>query len=208
MRDEAEKALKNQKAQIQGDTDTAVPEEELDSARKLKLSKQAFKEDKAEASNSQEKPIQIPIPEPESLKKKDHKSRFMTTVAAANVNSDAETKNLEQKQEKVKAINNHPYRHLIFSPVVTESTLKKHLSITYRGIVYSVKCLKGPTDKFIKTKQVSLIDPKSWFLEGGLGRFISLVLSPEEENLAAWSWWNIDPFMQSEGKSTACFDCY
>jgi len=28
-------------------------------------------------------------------------------------------------------INNHPYRHLIFAPYCTESTFKKHLTLTY-----------------------------------------------------------------------------
>lgn len=150
LREEAETTLKSQKKNIQGDTDNTLPEEELESSKKVKNS--AFKEDKPDLTA---KPEIV-----ENSKKKDQKSRFLTNYGLGNVNSDAETKNLEQKQDKVKAINNHPFRHLIFSPFVTESILKKHLSITYRGLVYSVKCLKGPTDKFIKTKQVSLIDPK------------------------------------------------
>ena len=174
--------LKNQKVFIQGDQDNTQPEEDLESAKKLKpnpIVSKAFKEDKDEKNqeNGKKSPKDDKIEkdkldnsgflknaeyEAAVLKKKDHKTRFLTTVGGTGgINSDAETKNLEQKHEKVKAINNHPYRHLIFCPIVTESTLKKHLSITYRGLVYSVKCLKGPTDKFIKTKQVSLIDPKS-----------------------------------------------
>jgi len=183
LRDEAERVLKNQKNMIQGDTDNTLPEDELESAKKLKLNNLAFKEDKEEKAaeiqpKSHEKTPQNVVQEPDfnpTFKKKDHKTKFLTTINPG-VNSDAETKNLEQKQEKVKAINNHPYRHLIFTPVVTESTLKKHLSITYRGLVYSVKCLKGPTDKFIKTKQVSLIEPKSWFLRGLLDLFILFCL--------------------------------
>lgn len=182
MRDEAEKALKTK---IQGDVDN--PEEELDSAKKLKnlsLPTKNFVEDKQDALKKEVTPKtkteenKKPAVSNDNLnvnfsnnittqqaalnaKKKDHKTRFLTTINSGGVNSDAETKNLEQKQEKIRAINNHPYRHLIFSPYVTESLLKKHLSITYRGLVYSVKCLKGPTEKFIKTKQVSLIDSKS-----------------------------------------------
>lgn len=180
MRDEAEKALKTK---IQGDVDN--PEEELDSAKKLKnlpLPTKNFVEDKQDGSKKEVSPKtktednKKPAPNENvnvnfsnnitaqqaiNAKKKDHKTRFLTTINNGGINSDAETKNLEQKQEKIRAINNHPYRHLIFSPYVTESLLKKHLSITYRGLVYSVKCLKGPTEKFIKTKQVSLIDSKS-----------------------------------------------
>lgn len=162
MKQEAEKTMKVQKGQIQGDVDHTFPEEEPDSSKKLKIGKPAFKEDKEDQGNEKPSPDQKPLePDFSHLKKKDHKTRFMTTIATGTVNSDAESKNVEQKQEKVKAVNHHPFRHLIFSPLVTEPTLKKHLSITYRGVVYSVKCLKGPTEKFIKTKQVSLVDPKS-----------------------------------------------
>ena len=60
-------------------------------------------------------------------------------------------------------INNHSYRHLIFAPYCTESTFKKHLTLTYRGLVYSKKCLKGPSDSFIKSKQVNLVESKGLF---------------------------------------------
>lgn len=167
LRDEAEKTLKTQKNQIQGDLDN--PDEELDSAKKLRnMAGKNFIEDKntqeKESVNKGDSNIQISFTGTQQTKKKDQKTRFLTTIQSGAVNSDAESKNVEQKQEKAKAINNHPYRHLIFSPYVTESILKKHLSITYRGLVYSVKCLKGPTEKFIKTKQVSLIDPKGSYI--------------------------------------------
>ena len=58
-------------------------------------------------------------------------------------------------------INNHPFRNLIFSPSVTESTFKRHLTITYRGLVYARKCLKGPSESYIRAKQVNLVDSKS-----------------------------------------------
>lgn len=34
------------------------------------------------------------------------------------------------------------------------------MTLTYRGLVYAKKCLKGPSDKFIKTKQVVVPDAK------------------------------------------------
>ncbi len=62
----------------------------------------------------------------------------------------------------------HPFRHLIFSGCTSESNIqiedtlnklesflanfKKHLTLTYRGLVYARKCLKGPSDKFVKSK--------------------------------------------------------
>lgn len=71
-------------------------------------------------------------------------------------NSEMEFEKKGSYKEKEKMINNHPYRHLIFSNQVSESTFKRHLMLTYRGLVYAKKCLKGPSDKFIKTKQVPL----------------------------------------------------
>lgn len=71
-------------------------------------------------------------------------------------NTEVEFQKIGMYREKEKMINNHPYRHLIFSDQVSESTFKRHLMLTYRGLVYAKKCLKGPSDKFIKTKQVPL----------------------------------------------------
>lgn len=66
-----------------------------------------------------------------------------------------------KETEKIESIiNNHPYRHLIFAPFCTESTFKKHLTLTYRGLVYSKKCLKGPSESFIKSKHVNLVESK------------------------------------------------
>ena len=66
-----------------------------------------------------------------------------------------------KETEKIESIiNNHSYRHLIFAPFCTESTFKKHLTLTYRGLVYSKKCLKGPSDSFIKSKHVNLVESK------------------------------------------------
>lgn len=64
-------------------------------------------------------------------------------------------------KEKEESINNHPFRHLIFSPTVTESSFRRFLVLTYRGLVYAKKCLKQPSEKFIRSKQVVLKDGKS-----------------------------------------------
>ena len=79
------------------------------------------------------------------------------------VQSDAEKSTNLIYKEKEQSINNHLYRHLIFSPLVTESTFKRHLTLTYRGLVYAKKCLKGPSDKFIKSKQIVVNDGKREF---------------------------------------------
>jgi len=56
---------------------------------------------------------------------------------------------------------NHPFKHLIFSDMCTEAVFKRHIALVYRGLVYSKKCLKGPSDKYIASKQVKLPNPKS-----------------------------------------------
>lgn len=79
-----------------------------------------------------------------------------------NISSDNLKKPNEKKHYIENFINNHSFRHLIFAPYCTESTFKKHLTLTYRGLVYSRKCLKGPSDAFIKSKQVSLVESKGY----------------------------------------------
>lgn len=78
--------------------------------------------------------------------------------------SEGEVNKIEVYKAKESTINNHPFRHLIFSDSVTESSFKRHLMLTYRGLVYAKKCLKGPSDKFIKTKQVSFNEQKGFIL--------------------------------------------
>lgn len=79
-----------------------------------------------------------------------------------NISSDNLKKPNDKKNFIENFINNHSFRHLIFAPYCTESTFKKHLTLTYRGLVYSRKCLKGPSDAFIKSKQVSLVESKGY----------------------------------------------
>ncbi|CAD8048385.1 unnamed protein product [Paramecium primaurelia] len=59
----------------------------------------------------------------------------------------------ESKQDK---LIDHPFRHLIFNPTISEETFEKHLRITQRGLIYSKRCLKGPSDQFIEKKKISL----------------------------------------------------
>lgn len=77
----------------------------------------------------------------------DLKSRLGGPVV---VESDADAR--RKKNQIIDAMQAHPFRHLIFANNVSESTFKKHLTLTYRGLVYARKCLKGPSDKFIKSK--------------------------------------------------------
>ena len=79
-------------------------------------------------------------------------------------------------------VNNNPFRHLIFSPFVSESTLKRHITITYRGLVYAKKCLKEPSENYIRSKQVNLVDSKSFFLNNCV--FIFLFQSSKIQDFA------------------------
>jgi len=74
-----------------------------------------------------------------------------------NKNDINKTKTLEN------IINDHLYRCLIFSPIATESIFKRHLTLTYRGLIYAKKCLKEPSKTFLKTKLVNLVDSKRTF---------------------------------------------
>eukprot|EP01017_Pseudomicrothorax_dubius_P030216 TRINITY_DN3749_c0_g3_i3.p1 TRINITY_DN3749_c0_g3~~TRINITY_DN3749_c0_g3_i3.p1 ORF type:complete len:434 (+),score=91.62 TRINITY_DN3749_c0_g3_i3:90-1391(+) len=64
--------------------------------------------------------------------------------------------NEASKRQEAKGLDAHPFRHLIFNPSIDETRFKKHLVMIYKGLVYSAKCLKGPSDKFIKAKQVDI----------------------------------------------------
>ena len=82
-------------------------------------------------------------------------------------------------------INSHLYRCLIFSPVATESLFKRHLTLTYRGLIYAKKCLKEPSKSFLKSKLVNLVDAKRKKLGNfNLIKFFLINLSTETENLA------------------------
>jgi len=63
--------------------------------------------------------------------------------------------------ELLDAVKKHPWRHLIFAPEINDLNFKKHLTLTYRGLVYAKKCLKGPSDKFIETKKVIVPESKN-----------------------------------------------
>lgn len=89
------------------------------------------------------------------------KKHFLAEPKMDEINSSDKIGNVFKKKSVETAINGHPFRHLIFSPYVTESTFKRHLTITYRGLVYSKKCLKGPSEAYIRAKQVNLVDSKS-----------------------------------------------
>lgn len=52
-------------------------------------------------------------------------------------------------------LDEHPFRHLIFSPKISENLFKKHLLITYKGVIYSQK-LQNPSESFLKSRAITL----------------------------------------------------
>lgn len=92
------------------------------------------------------------------------KMKLLENSKLFEVNSSEQIKKNKDRVGIENIINNHSYRHLIFAPYCTESTFKKHLLLTYRGLVYSKKCLKGPSESFIKSKQVNLVESKGFFI--------------------------------------------
>lgn len=89
------------------------------------------------------------------------KKHFLTENKNEEINSSNKAENFRKKKSIETAINDHPFRNLIFSPYITESNFKRHLTITYRGLVYAKKCLKGPSETYIRAKQVNLVESKS-----------------------------------------------
>ena len=74
-------------------------------------------------------------------------------LESKHTHSDAE---LKKDKPKVDITRDHPFRHLIFGHHIDEITLKKHLILTQRGLIYATKCLKGPSEDFIKSREVDL----------------------------------------------------
>jgi hypothetical protein len=60
-----------------------------------------------------------------------------------------------------KNIDNHPYRHLIYSPKIDEPTFIKNLKAVQRGAKYSINYLKAPSDEFISTRQFEISLPNT-----------------------------------------------
>ena len=48
------------------------------------------------------------------------------------------------------------FRHLIFSPKVSDVTFSKYLTVTQKGLNYSVNFLRGPSETYLKSRQISL----------------------------------------------------
>ncbi|CAD8209416.1 unnamed protein product [Paramecium octaurelia] len=85
---------------------------------------------------------------------KSTKMKHSNTQQSVDAISDVEQ--MKSKQHQEGKLKNHPFRHLIYGPSIGENSFNKFLQLTQRGLVYAKKCLKGPSEKFIKSKMVQL----------------------------------------------------
>jgi len=53
------------------------------------------------------------------------------------------------------------FKHLVFNPKAPEEVIEKHLLGIKKGLLYSMKCLKGPSDSYLKTRQVTIVSNES-----------------------------------------------
>ncbi len=83
----------------------------------------------------------------------------------------------EEPNEHHDKIHKHPYRHLI-GTTIDKDSFKKHMGMLYRGTVYSIKFLKGPSEKYLNSKMLSLPEPKGTFYKnpGSKKKFLVLDL--------------------------------
>lgn len=51
----------------------------------------------------------------------------------------------------------HAFKGLIFGTEVSENTFRRHLMIIYRGLLYANNCLKGPSENYIRSKEIELL---------------------------------------------------
>ena len=79
----------------------------------------------------------------------------------SKLDSVSETESAPKMKVKINFdLRTHKWKQLIFSPTISHDSFMRHLNTTYRGLVYSKKCLKSPSEKFIQSKQVCLVDCK------------------------------------------------
>lgn len=70
----------------------------------------------------------------------------------------------DQKSETFhEKVSRHPYRHLLGSTLEKES-FKKFMGTLFRGTIYSLKFLKGPSEKYLNSKVLALAEPKRTML--------------------------------------------
>jgi len=83
---------------------------------------------------------------------------FGKILIVSQSHSDEMMSEVRQSAKDLNAFTTHPYRHFIFGPQPDLEAFKKHLLMIHKGLSYSIKSLKNPSEKFIRSKQVSLCE--------------------------------------------------
>jgi CTD small phosphatase-like protein 2 len=68
------------------------------------------------------------------------------------VNSDNEVTRKEREEVIEDALSTLPFRHLIFSPTLDIEKFRKHLTMSYKGLLYAINSLRSPSERFLKSK--------------------------------------------------------
>jgi len=110
---------------------------------------------------------QVVIPDQDVFKQQEEKlfKRHDLKVKTTNLSNQFQQEFMEinseakipKKKSKEGDMIIHEFRHLVFSPQCSELVFKRHLTIIYRGLIYARKCLKGPSDNYLKSKQIDLV---------------------------------------------------
>lgn len=97
--------------------------------------------------------------------KKNQKNKFNLSVTKINdfeneIHSGDKIKNIHYTTNILIQLENHPFRQIIFSPIISGKTFNKHQLKTYKGLIYAANCLKGPSENFLNSKKISLGEKK------------------------------------------------
>ncbi|CAD8211530.1 unnamed protein product [Paramecium pentaurelia] len=153
---------------IEGDNDDPNYDDDDDKPTTIQQQMQHVQQQNDDQYDIEQQAKQMQQKYAKADKPKEQKMKHSNTQQPMDVNSDVEQmKNKQQQEGKLK---NHPFRHLIYGPSIGENSFNKFLQLTQRGLVYAKKCLKGPSDKFIKSKMVQLpeciiVKPKTLLLD-------------------------------------------
>ena len=91
------------------------------------------------------------------------KKKELDKMKNVNWNEGANDKKILRFHEilspKLSQIDKHKFRNLIFAPEIEENLFKKHLLLTYKGVVYAKK-LTQPTNTFLEERGIILTEKK------------------------------------------------
>lgn len=87
---------------------------------------------------------------------------MLKSLSTAHVNPNAVMSDNEVSRKETetlrKNLSNMPFRHLVFTPSVDLQRFQKHITLCYKGLLYAINSLRSPSDKFLKSKQVTIPD--------------------------------------------------